>query len=276
MGLRINTNVQAIAAQRHLIQNSDGLKRSVERLASGTRITRAADDAAGLAISESMRGQIRSVRQNVRNANDGIGLVQTAEGGLTEIANVLIRFRELSIQSASDTIGDTERGFIDKEVNQLSSEVQRIAASTEFNGKKILSGEAGPLEFQVGPNNNPDHDRFTFDTGKINASLGALGIDGISVATKESAQDNLGKIDEAIKVLNGNRAELGAVQNRMQSTINNLRTYDENLTSSESQIRDLDMATETSELVRRNILANSGVSVLSQANQNAQLALKLL
>ncbi len=276
MGLRINTNVQAIAAQRHLIANSDGLKRSTEKMASGSRITRAADDAAGLAISENMRGQIRSIRQNLRNANDGIGLIQTAEGGLTEVANILIRFRELSIQSASDTIGDVERGFIDKEVGQLSSEIQRIAASTEFNGKKILSGEAGPLEFQVGPGNNPDHDRFTFDAGKINSSLGALGLDGISVGTKESAQQNIGNIDNAIRMLNENRAELGAVQNRMQSTINNLRTYDENLSSSESQIRDLDMASETSEMVKRDILANAGVSVLSQANQTSRLALKLL
>jgi flagellin len=275
MGLRINTNVQALAAQRHLVSNSEGLKQSIEKMASGSRITRAADDAAGLAISETMRGTIRSVRQNLRNANDGIGLIQTAEGGLTEVANILIRFRELSIQSASDTIGDTERGFIDKEVGQLATEIQRIASSTEFNGKKILSGEEGPLEFQIGPKNNPDHDRFTFDPGKISATLGALGLDGITVANKQSAQENLGKIDDAMMALNGNRAELGAVQNRMQATINNLRVYDENLSSSESQIRDLDMANEASELVKRDILANAGTAVLSQANQNTRLALKL-
>jgi len=276
MGLRISTNTQSLAAQRSLGINTMAQKSSLEKISSGTRIVRAADDAAGLAISEKMRASIRSVRQDARNANDGISMVQTAEGGMNEIGNILVRFRELSIQAASDTVGDTERGFIDKEVQQLRQEVDRISASTEFNGKKLLSGEGGVLDLQVGVNNNADLDRFHFDLAKTNASSEHLGISGITVATKEAAQENLGKVDDAIKLLSGNRAELGAFQNRLQSTVNNLNIYDENMSAARSRIYDVDMASETAELTKQNILSQAGVSVLSQANNNAMGALKLL
>jgi len=276
MGLRIATNTQSLAAQRNLGIVHDAQKGNLEKLASGSRINRAADDAAGLAISEKMKASIRSIRQDVRNANDGMSMIQTAEGGMNEVGNILIRFRELSIQAASDTVGDTERGFIDKEVQQLKQEIDRISASTEFNGHKLLNGEGKVMDIQVGLNNVPDQDRFQYDTSKTNASANHLGVDGISVATKEDAQGNLSKVDDAISLLTGNRAELGALQNRLQSTVNNLNIYDENLSGAKSQIRDVDMASETAELTKNNILSSAGVSVLSQANQNNMLALKLI
>ena len=276
MGLRINTNVQALAAQRNLGINNDAQKASLEKLASGSRINRASDDAAGLAISEKMRAGIRSVRQDIRNANDGISMIQTAEGGMNEIGNILVRFRELSIQASSDTVTDVERGFMDKEVSQLHQEVNRIAAATEFNGHKLLNGEGQSLEIQIGQNNNAELDRFTFDTSKTNVTANRLGVEGISVASKESSQENLAKIDGAMQLLGGNRAEMGALQNRLQSSVNSLQIYDENLSGAKSRIKDVDMASETSELTKNNILTQANVSVLSQANQNNMLALKLL
>lgn len=276
MGLRISTNVQSLVAQRQLGLNSAAQKESLEHVASGSRINKAADDAAGLGISEKMRAQIRSIRQDVRNANDGISMVQVAEGGMNEISNILIRFRELAIQSASDTIGDTERGYIEKEVGQLKTEIDRISGSTEFNGKKLLNGEGEKLDIQVGQKNNPEMDRITFDVGKLNVLASALGVDGLTVGDKGSAQNSLETIDGAINKLVENRAELGAMQNRLASTVNNLNIYDENLSQAKSRIRDVDMASETSELTKYNILAQAGVSVLGQANQNNMMALKLI
>ncbi len=276
MGLRVSTNTQSLAAQRNLLINNSAQKASLEKLASGTRITRAADDAAGLAIAEKMRGSIRSVRQGVRNASDGISMIQTAEGAMNEVGNILIRFRELSMQAASDTIGDTERGFVDKEVMQLRGEIDRIANSTEYNGKKLLNGEGKVMEIQVGINNNPEQDRFFYDTAKTNVTAARLGVADITVLTKENAQENLGKVDEAIKTLAENRAELGALQNRMQVGINNGMIYDENLSAARSRIYDVDVASETAELTKNNILSTAGTAVLSQANQNNMLALKLI
>ena len=190
MGLRINTNVQSLTAQRQLGISNAKQQGSLEKLSSGTRIAKAADDAAGLAISEKMRADIRSLRQDSRNANDGISMVQVAEGGMNEVGNILTRFRELSIQAASDTIGDKERGFINKEVTQLRGEIDRIAASTEFNGKKLLMGEGDKLEIQGGLNNSPENDRFQYDTQKLNITASALGVEGMNTETKESAQEN--------------------------------------------------------------------------------------
>jgi len=276
MGLRIGTNTQSIAAQRDLGITHAAQQSSLEKVASGTRINRAADDAAGLAISEKMRANIRSIRQGVRNANDGVSMVQTAEGGMNEIGNILIRMRELSIQGASDTIGDNERGFIDKEVQQLKAEVDRNAMSTEFNGRKLLNGSGEKLDVQIGLHNNPEQDRFTIDTSKLNVTSNALGIGSISVADRTGAQENLDKLDTAISTLSGNRAEIGALQNRLQSSINSMNIYDENLSAARSRIYDVDMASETAELTKQNILSQAGVSVLSQANQNNMLALKLI
>jgi flagellin len=276
MSLRIATNSQSLAAQRFLAGNTSIQNRSLERLSSGSRINRAGDDAAGLAISEKLRSSIRSMKQATRNANDGVGLVQTAEGAMNEISNILVRLRELSIQSASDTIGATERGFVDKEVQNLKQEIDRISANTEFNGIKLLNGTNADLEIQVGLYNDPQNDRFYFRTNENMTTVGQLGLEDVSTMTREAAQQNIGKLDEAITRLNENRSNLGALQNRLFSSINNMNIYRENLEAANSRIRDTDMAEETSELTKANILAQAGVSVLGQANANPQMALKLL
>lgn len=276
MSLRIATNVQALAGQRFLTNNHELQNKSLERLASGSRINRAGDDAAGLAISEKLKSSIRSMKQANRNANDGISLIQTAEGAMNEVGNILIRMRELSIQGASDTISDVERGFIDKEVQNLKDEIDRISNSTEFNGTKLLNGTSPPLDIQIGINNNALLDRFVFDSPARNTTLEAMGIGQVTTMTKEGAQTNLAALDAAIVKLSENRAGLGALQNRLQSAINNLGIYRENLEGANSRIRDTDMAEETSEMTKQNILTQANISVLGQANQNPQLALKLL
>lgn len=276
MGLRINTNTQALTAQRMLGQTVEGVHKNQEKLASGTRIVRSADDSAGLSIASNMYAQIRSMRQAARNASDGISLIQTAEGGMNEIGNILVRMRELSIQASSDTIGQTERGFIDKEVGQLREEIDRIAKVTEFNGRKLLTGEDQVIEVQVGTQNDPTGDRISIDLGKVSSTLDKLGLSDISVAEKPMAQENLAKLDEAIKMLAGNRSELGALQNRVDVSLRNLQVYDENLSAAKSRIYDADVAEVATDLTKGNILAVAGTAVLSQANSNAQLALKLL
>lgn len=276
MGLRINTNIQALSAQRALGINYQNQNRSLERLSSGSRINRAGDDAAGLAISEKLKANIRSLKQAGRNANDGISLIQTAEGAMSEIGNIMIRMRELSIQASSDTIGDTERGFIDKEVQKLKEEVNRISASTEFNGRHLLDGSENELEIQVGIKNSPENDRFHISTGDLKSTLDAFGMENVSTMTKEASQKNLATLDAAINHLNSNRSTLGAFQNRLNSTINNIQVYTENLSGANSRIRDTDMAEETSELTKNNILTQAGVAMLGQANQTPQAALKLL
>ena len=212
MGLRIATNIQSLVAQRNLNTNRLAQDRSLEKLSSGTRINRAGDDAAGLAISEKLKSQIRSMHQATRNANDGISLIQTAEGAMNEIGNILTRMRELSIQGASDTIGDTERGFINKEVQSLKDEINRIATSTEFNGMHLLDGSQHDLEFQIGVHNDVNQDRFHVSTAQLLSNLGALGLDNVSTATKEESQTNLSELDMAIQHMNENRATLGAMQ----------------------------------------------------------------
>ncbi len=276
MGLRINTNVQSMAAQRSLGTTQTAQAQTLERLASGSRINRAADDSAGLAISDKMKASIRSLRQDQRNAQDGISMIQTAEGAMAEVGNVLVRMRELSIQAASDTIGDAERGFVDKEVQALKAEVSRIAQSTDFNGTKILNGEGGPLEFQIGLHNNPNEDRFTFDRTQANTSVERLGLGDVSTASKENAQNNLAAIDSAMRSVSENRSSMGAIQNRLQSAINHIQVYDENLSAARSRIADTDMATETAEMTKGQILSQAGVAVLSQANQTGSMALKLI
>lgn len=276
MGLRIATNVQALSAQRNLSINNENQNRNLEKLSSGSRINRAGDDAAGLAISEKFKAEIRSLKQASRNANDGISMIQTAEGSFNEVSNILIRMRELSIQTASDTIGDTERGFVDKEIQHLKEEIGRIANVTEYNGTRLLNGTAEKLEIQVGIKNNPTEDRFMFDGKSLEATAEALGIGDISNVTREQSQQNLAKLDAAITKVNENRASLGALQNRLYSTINNLGIYTENLASANSRIRDTDMAYETSELTKNNILNQTNISVLGQANQSPFMALKLL
>lgn len=276
MGLRINTNTPSISAQRSLSVTNQRMNDNLRKLSSGERITRASDDAAGLAISENLKAVIRGNRQAKRNANDAISMIQTAEGGLSEISNIIIRLRELAVQAASDTVGNTERGFTDIEFQQLKEEIDRISKSAEFNGINLLDGSGGMLEFQVGVHNDPILDRLRYDGTKANTTLASLGLTGETVSTKEGAQVTLKKLDDSLVQINGVRAELGATQNRLSSTINNLAISDENLSAAKSRIRDVDVAAETADLARNNILVQAGTSVLSQANQAPNSALKLL
>lgn len=276
MGLRINTNTASLNAQRTMWGTKVGLDRNMERLSSGYRINRAGDDAAGLAISENLKAQIRGLKQSSRNAQDGISLVQVAEGGLNEVSSILIRLRELSVQAASDTIGPVERQFLNVEYDQLISEIDRIADGTEFNGTQLLAGTGSILDFQVGTRNNPEIDRISFDASRADSNSAALGVNLTSVSDKASAQNALSLIDQAIVSVSAMRADFGAIQNRLQSVISNIQVSVENMASANSRIRDVDVAEETSEFTKNNILLQAGTAVLAQANQSANTALSLL
>lgn len=276
MGLRINTNVTSLAAQRTLGANNAEQASTLGKLSSGSRIVKSADDAAGLAISEKLKAQIRGVNQAERNANDGISLIQTAEGGLSETSNILVRLRELAVQSASDTVGDVERSYTNLEYQNLKQEMERISQVTEFNGKKLLNGTGDKFDIQIGINNNDFEDRIKYDAAKQNAGLEALGVSELTIASKEGSQESLSRIDMAIQNVSGQRAELGAVQNRLTSTINNLQTSSENLSAANSRIRDTDFASESAKNTKMNILTQAGTSVLAQANAQGQAALKLI
>lgn len=276
MGLRIATNVMSLNAQKSLGGTNRAMATSMERLASGFRINKAADDAAGLAISENLRALTRGLRQANRNANDGISLVQVAEGSLNETSNMLIRLRELAVQSSSDTIGDTERKFLDVEYQQLKSEIQRITDSTQFNGYDLLNGTGGVIDIQVGVHNDPFKDRISFNASAANASLEALGLVAETIASKQGAQMSLDVVDSALTSVNAIRANFGALQNRLVSTSQNLLVADENFSAANSRIRDADIAAETAEMTRNNIMLQAGISVLGQANNAQQMALKLL
>lgn len=277
MGLRIGTNIAALSSQRQLQKTQGDVQKTFQRLASGNRITSAGDDAAGLSISENLHAQIRSLKQAERNANDGISLVQVAEGGLSEIGNILVRLRELSIQASSDTIGDRERGFIDKEYQSLKAEVDRIAQVTNFNGTPLLSGTAkkSNLEIQVGAR-NAEADRISFGANDYNVTTSALDVSDVSAKTIDSARNSIDKLDDAISRVTGARAGLGAMQNKLQSTVNNLSIAKENLTSARSRIADADIAEETTVMAQKQILQQAGMAVLAQANAYPQQALKLL
>ncbi len=276
MGMRVTTNIAALNAQRNLAGSQRMIQKSFAQMSSGNRINMAADDAAGLAISERLKSSIRSTRQANRNANDGISMVQTAEGGLNEISNIMTRLRELGIQGASDTVGETERGFLDKEVQQMKSEIQRISAVTTWGSTKLLDGNTPSFDFQVGVYNNAEEDRIVFNSSENNAQLDALGLDGLDYTSREGAQEALAHLDTAQTQVNGYRANLGALQNRLTSTTDNLSVSEENQSAANSRIRDTDVAQASSESMRNNILLQAGTATLAQANQVNQLALKLI
>jgi flagellin len=277
MGLRINTNIPALVAQRNLRSTRQVLDRTLERLSSGSRINHAGDDAAGLAISESLRAQIRGLGQAERNSQDGISLVQVAESALGEISNIIIRMRELGVQAASDTVGPEERGFLDREYQQMLEEIDRISNSTEFNRVPLLNGTASSFEVQVGTRNNPNVDRIKlFDSASADVNVVALGLNLSSVADKTNAQNSLENLDKALQQVVSTRASFGAIQNRLQSVINNIAVSKENLSAANSRIRDADFAEETSELTKQNILMQSGTAVLGQANSSIKSVLSLL
>lgn len=276
MGMRITTNVGSINAQRTMTTSQREIQKSFAQLSSGSRITKAADDAAGLGISENLKSQIRSLGQAGRNANDAISMVQVAEGGLSEVSNILTRMRELGIQAASDNVGERERGFIDVEVQQLKSEIERISQTTRFGDKNLLNGEGEKFDIQVGINNDEFADRISFDASVLNSTASELGVDGLDFTSKDGAQDALVTVDAAQSKLAGFRANIGALQNRFQSTVENLGIQHENLSAANSRIRDADIASSTSEAARNNILLNASASVLAQSNQIPQLAMKLI
>jgi flagellin len=281
MGLRINTNIASINAQRNLAQSQQALERSLDRLSSGLRITRAGDDAAGLAISESLRAQVRGLDQAKRNANDGISVIQTAEGALNEISNILIRLRELAVQSASTgSISNSERSFLNNEFSLLQNEVTRIADSTSFGDRVLLdgtlSGSSNQLTFQVGVNNNSTVDRISLSINNATASGLQISQTSAAISTAAGAQAALEKVDSALDAVATIRGDLGATQNRLQSTINNLSVSVENLSAANSRIRDVDVASETAALTRAQVLQQAGVAVLAQANVSSQVALTLL
>ena len=277
MGLRINTNISSVQALRSLSDVTDDQNKAVQRLSSGKRINHAADDAAGLAISDKLQAEIRGTLQAKRNAQDGISMIQVAEGGMQEISNILVRLRELSVQSSSDTLGERERQFTDLEFQALSLEVDRIAKSTQFNGRSLLDGSVDDaLDFQIGNRNDDFNDRISFEPTKAIATLEHLGVDGLTVTEKDDAQENLAKIDEAIETISSNRANLGSLQSRLESTVNNLETFQESSMAANSRIRDADIAVESANLARGDILSAANTSILAQANSSPATALKLV
>lgn len=274
MPLVVNNNIASITAQRNLNISSNALSGSVARLSSGLRITRAADDAAGLGISETLRAQIRSIVQATRNANDGISLLQIADGGAANIGNLLTRMRELAEQSASSILGSTERSFVDQEFVALRSEIDRIASVTEFNNVKLLSGsDNNSLSIQIGFRSS-SNDTLSIALNDLTTS--DLAISSVNVSTAANAASALSNIDSAISSVASARATIGSLQNRIDAAVRNLEVANENVSAAESRIRDADVAFETSLFVRNQILVQAGTSILAQANLLPQQALALL
>ncbi|MBN2724681.1 MAG: flagellin FliC [Deltaproteobacteria bacterium] len=277
MSISIRTNVSSVNAQRTLAKTQSALKDNMSKLSSGFRVRSAADDAAGLAISEKMKAQIRSLSQAERNANDGISLIQTADGAMNELHGIMDRMRELGVQSANGTYTDADRKFLNDEFGALKSEIDRIVKVTEFNGHKLADGTNTNITFQVGINSTAN-DKITVSLASMGTSnLGdATKVSALSVSSVTKALNAISQIDDAISDISTQRSKLGAVQNRLQISVSNLASYSENLSSANSQIRDVDVANETADMARNNILMQAGVSVLAQSNQMPQIALNLI
>ena len=273
MALVVNTNVSSLAAQRNLSINQAQLGRSVERLSSGLRITRAADDAAGLGVSETLRAQIRSINQANRNAGDGISLTQVADGAAATVGSLLSRMRELAPQSASGTLGATGRSYLDQEFVALRSEIDRIATTTEYNGQPLLSGSSNTFEVFIGFKSGSGN---SLNVALADLDVAAVGLTGASVSTAAAAQTMLSNIDSAISAVATARANYGSIQSRFEVAIQNLTVTAENFTAAESRIRDADIAQETSVFTKNQILTQSGIAILAQANSLPQQALALL
>lgn len=271
MAMFINTNVGAINANRNLSFNNTQMSKTMEKLSSGYRINRAADDAAGLAISEKMTYQINGLNQASRNAQDGISLIQTAEGDLTEVHSMLQRLNTLANQSANGTYDNTDRGNIQKEVTELVNEIGRITSNSKFNGVELLSGKNSSVTFQIGVSGDE-----TLTASLSSNTASALGISGIDLSTASGATAALATIKSAIDTVSTNRAQLGAYQNRLEHTINSLGVTSENLSAANSRIKDADMATEMTDFTKQQILVQAGTAMLAQANSAPQAVLKLL
>lgn len=273
MALSITSNTVSLTAQRNVGKTQRALQGNMSRLSSGMRINEAADDAAGLGISEKLRSQIVSLSQAGRNANDGVSMIQVAEGAMNEQAGIVTRLRELAVQASNGTLGTDERGFIDAEKTELMSELDRISSVTDFNGVKMLGAGAGTVTMQVGAANTAN-DRI--DITFTQTDTATLGLTGLDLSTAANAQAALDTIDTAVTNLSTARATVGAGQNRLVVAMNNLSVAHENLSAADSRIRDVDVAEETAKMTRNQILSQAGVAVLSQANQLPQAALSLL
>ncbi len=273
MGIRINTNISSLNTQRHLSRSSTEFQKSMEKLSSGLRINRAGDDAAGLAISEGLKSDIRALDQASRNAADGISLVQTGEGSLDEVSSILLRMKELAEQSLNGTLSNTDRGYLNSEFGALSSEINRISDATEFNGVKLLDGNGGTISIQVGiGTNTSDKVDVNLATARDTATLGL----SATIDSASAAGTAMGQIDAAISTVTSARSDFGAIQNRLESSIRNINMTSENLAAANSRIRDVDIAKETSRMTSYQILQQAGVSMLAQANTSTSLAMALL
>jgi flagellin len=276
MAIRINTNVESVFAQKHLARTQRALRGTMEHLSSGLRLTKAADDAAGMGVSQKMRAHITSLKMAQRNANDGISLVQTAEGALSETGDILARMRELAVESASEVLQATERAYLQTEFTALQEEIERIADSTEFNGLNLANGSTTTVAVQVGIFNIAAEDRITVNLQDSQTATLGVNTTAIDLGSAANSQLSITEIDEAIDAVNNSRSTYGAVQNRLTSALRNLENYTENLVETESRIRDVDFASATADMSRHQIFSQAGISVLSQANSNPQAALSLL
>jgi flagellin len=276
MAIRINTNVESVFAQKHLARTQRSLRSTMEHLSSGLRLTRAADDAAGMGVSQKMRAHITSLKMAQRNANDGISLVQTAEGALSETGDILARMRELAVESASEVLQATERAYLQTEFTALQEEIERIADSTEFNGLNLADGSTTTVSVQVGIFNVAAQDRISVTLQDSQTATLGVNTTSIDLSSAANSQLSITEIDEAIDSVNNSRSNYGSVQNRLTSALRNLENYTENLVETESRIRDVDFASATADMSRHQIFSQAGISVLSQANSNPQAALSLL
>jgi flagellin len=276
LAIRLSTNLSALGVNRSLGEAQQGRERVLEKLASGSRIARAADDAAGLSISERLKAKVRSFQMATRNSVDGISLLQTAEGGTQEVQNILVRLRELSVQAASDTMGEPERQYTNLEFQSLKGEVDRIAQTTSYNGTNLLNGLGKSLEFQVGINADRTNDRVTFSTSDANITPASLGISSLHLANKKNAQDNLRLLDSAMNRVSLQRALLGSVQSALSSNAENMGSHQVNSAAANSRLRDVDMAEYSAKGVQLDIIANAATAMHSQANNLPARALKLL
>ncbi|MBL8722748.1 MAG: flagellin FliC [Planctomycetes bacterium] len=274
MGLRVNSNIASLNAQRSLSMTTERLQANYRRLSTGLRISTASDDAAGLAISERFRAQVRSTNQAVRNAQDGISLTQTGEGALNEVSSILVRMRELAIQANNGTVSAADRTTLHQEFSDLINEIDRIAQSTTFNGVHLLDGTGSTITFQVGTGTTTGIDTIQLNTSDTLAST--LGLSSLDIGSAGSPTTAIVALDSAINSVSRVRGQFGAAQNRLSTTIANLQIQVENLSAAESRIRDVDVAVETSSLTRNSILQQSAISILAQANTQPQAALQLL
>jgi len=276
MAIRINTNVESVFAQKHLARTQRSLRSTMEHLSSGLRLTRAADDAAGMGVSQKMRAHITSLKMAQRNANDGISLVQTAEGALSETGDILARMRELAVESSSEVLQATERAYLQTEFTALQEEIERIADSTEFNGLNLSNGTTTSVAVQVGIFNVAAEDRISVVLQDSQTATLGVNTTAIDLGSAGDSQLSITAIDTAIDSVNNSRSTYGSVQNRLTSALRNLENYTENLVETESRIRDVDFAQATADMSRHQIFSQAGISVLSQANSNPQNALSLL